>query len=99
MWWNLFLGNQTKVYQELLEIIQTMQEQLVGIQDTIDAEEEPDLYVSPSTAQEQYETQIREWKEWRECEPGLWQLFREEIDIETLAFYLLPQETKDNLMN
>ena len=89
-----------KGYQALLESVEAVQEQVEEIQDTMDAEAEPDLYVSPLTALEQFEVELRECKEWQEREPELWQtIFREEIDIETFAFYILPRETKDRLMN
>ena len=96
-WQNPFLD---KPYQELLESVEAIKEKVEEIQDTMDTEEEPDLYVSPLTALEQYEIEIQECKEWQEREPELWQtLFREEIDIETFAFYILPRETKNRLMN
>jgi len=89
-----------KPYQELLEGVEAIKEKVEEIQDTMDKEEEPDLYVSPLTALEQYEIEIQECKEWQEREPELWQtLFREEIDIETFAFYILPRDTRNRLMN
>ena len=89
-----------KGYQALLESVEAIQEQVEEIQDTMDAEAEPDLCVSPLTALEKFEVELRECKEWQEREPELWQtIFREEIDIETFAFYILPRETKDRLMN
>ena len=83
-----------------MESVEAIKEKVEEIQDTMDTEEEPDLYVSPLTALEQYEIEILECKEWQEREPELWQtLFREEVDIETFAFYILTRDTKNRLMN
>ena len=94
------MGKPDEAYRELLEGVEAIKEQVEELQDAMDAEEEPDLYIPPLTAQEQYEVEISDCKEWQEREPELWQtLFREEVDIETFAFYILPRETKDRLMN
>ena len=46
--------------------------------------------------QEQFEKELCEWKEWRDENPKIWKiLFKEEIDAETFAFYVLPNETKE----
>ena len=50
--------------------------------------------------QQQFERELGEWEEWRDENPKIWKLlFKEEIDTETFAFYLLPDETKGKLWN
>ena len=52
------------------------------------------------TPQKQFEQEILECTEWKENNPELWHiLFREEIDAETYAFFVLPDETKEKLRN
>ena len=62
--------------------------------------EEPDLYVEPLTAREEYEKEIRECVEWRAERPTYWKMmFKNGIDIETFAFTILPEETRKRLLN
>ena len=50
------------------------------------------------TPLEQFEKEITECREWKDDNPELWKiLFKEEIDAETFAFYVLPNETKEKL--
>ena len=54
----------------------------------------------PLTPREQFEKEITECREWKDDNPELWKiLFKEEIDAETFAFYVLPNETKEKLWN
>ena len=54
----------------------------------------------PLTPREQFEKEITECREWKDDNPEIWKiLFREEIDAETFAFYVLPNETKEKLWN
>ena len=62
--------------------------------------EEPDLYIEPLTAREEYEEEIRECIEWKEERPVYWKMmFKNGIDIQTFAFTLLPEETRKRLLN
>ena len=57
-----------------------------------------DEKTDPLTPREQSEKEITECREWKGDNPELWKiLFREEIDAETFAFYVLPNETKEKL--
>lgn len=52
------------------------------------------------TPRKQFEQEILECTEWKENNSELWQiLFKEEIDAETYAFFVLPDETKEKLRN
>ena len=54
----------------------------------------------PLTPREQFEKEITECREWKDDNPEIWKiLFKEEIDAETFAFYVLPNETKEKLWN
>ena len=60
-------------------------------------EDEKDL---PLTPREQFEKEITECREWKDDNPEIWKiLFKEQIDAETFAFYVLPNETKEKLWN
>ena len=70
------------------------------LQDQVNSIDEPDLYVEPETPFEEYQQEIRECKEWKEDNPEMWQtIFKDELDVETYAFYLLPDSTKEKLVN
>ena len=70
------------------------------LQDQIYSLDEPDLYVTPETPFEEYQQEIRECKEWKEDNPEMWQtLYKDELDVETFAFCLLPDSTKEKLVN
>ena len=59
-----------------------------------------DKKTDPLTPREQFEKEITECREWKDDNPEIWKiLFREEIDAETFAFYVLPNETKEKLWN
>ena len=59
-----------------------------------------DEKTDPLTPREQFEKEITEFREWKDDNPEIWKiLFREEIDTETFAFYVLPKETKEKLWN
>ena len=59
-----------------------------------------DEKTDPLTPREQFEKEITECREWKDDNPEIWKiLFREEIDTETFAFYVLPKETKEKLWN
>ena len=65
-----------------------------------DLYEEPDLYIPPLTPREEYEKEIHECVEWRASQPLYWYtVFKKGIDIETFAFTLLPEETRQKLIN
>ena len=52
------------------------------------------------TPRKQFEQEILECTEWKENNSELWHiLFKEEIDVETYAFFVLPDETKEKLRN
>jgi len=70
------------------------------LQDQVHSIDEPDLYVEPETPFEEYQQEIRECKEWKEDNPEMWQtLYKDELDVETFAFCLLPDSTKEKLVN
>ena len=70
------------------------------LQDQVNSIDEPDLYVEPETPFEEYQQEIRECKEWKEDNPEMWQtLYKDELDVETFAFCLLPDSTKEKLVN
>ena len=70
------------------------------LQDQVNSIDEPDLYVEPETPFEEYQQEIRECKEWKEENPEMWQtLYKDELDVETFAFCLLPDSTKEKLVN
>ena len=70
------------------------------LQQQFHASLEPDLYVEPQTPLEEYQQEIRECREWKEDHPEMWQtIFKDELDVETYAFYLLPDSTKEKLVN
>ena len=70
------------------------------LQDQVHSLDEPDLYVAPETPFEEYQQEILECKEWKEDHPEMWQtIFKDELDVETYAFYLLPDSTKEKLVN
>ena len=51
-------------------------------------------------ARKELENEVGECLELKEDSPEIWQiLFGDEIDPETLAFYILPDETREKLWN
>ena len=51
-------------------------------------------------ARKELEREVEECLELKEDSPEIWQiLFGDEIDPETLAFYILPDETRERLWN
>ena len=73
---------------------------LEDLQDQVHSIDEPDLYVEPQTPFEEYQQEIRECKEWKEDNPEMWQtLYKDELGVETFAFCLLPDSTKEKLVN
>ena len=54
----------------------------------------------PLPPREQFEKEITECREWKDDNPEIWKiLFKEEIDAETFAFFVLPNDTKEKLWN
>ena len=85
---------------ELRDLLENIAERIDGLQEAIYADQEPDLYVAPLTPLEQYEEEIIDCREWHGNAPELWKnVFRKDVDIEALAFYMLPEETRDRLTN
>ena len=79
--------------ENVVEVVDDLQDQVYSI-------DEPDLYVAPETPFEEYQQEIRECKEWKEDNPEMWQtLYKDELDVETFAFCLLPDSTKEKLVN
>ena len=90
-----------EVVETQAEIVRTM-DYLVDEVSELHAilHEEPDLYIEPLTAREEYEKEIRECIEWKEERPVYWKMmFKNGIDIQTFAFTLLPEETRKRLLN
>ena len=59
-----------------------------------------DKEADPLKPREQFEKEITECREWKDGNPEIWKiLFKKEIDAETFAFYVLPNETKEKLWN
>jgi len=80
--------------------VENVVEVVDDLQDQVNSIDEPDLYVEPETPFEEYQQEIRECKEWKEDNPEMWQtIFKDELDVETYAFYLLPTSTKEKLVN
>ena len=70
------------------------------IQHEIQVAFEPDLYVEPPTAFETFQQEVRECAEWKEDNPDFWQtIFKDNLDVETYAFCILPTETREKLVN
>ena len=70
------------------------------LQNQVHSIDEPDLYVEPQTPLEEYQQEIRECREWKEEHPEMWQtIFKDELDVETYAFCLLPTSTREKLVN
>ena len=83
---------------EITPILNYLVDEVTELQHILD--EEPDLYVEPLTAREEYEKEIRECVEWRAERPTYWKtMFKNGIDIETFAFTILPEETRKRLLN
>ena len=83
---------------EITPILDYLVDEVTELRHILD--EEPDLYVEPLTAREEYEKEIRECIEWREERPVYWKtMFKNGIDIETFAFTILPEETRKRLLN
>ena len=79
-------------------ILDDLQDQIMVLGEAL--EEEPDSYIKPLTAREEYEKEIRECIEWRAERPMYWKMmFKNGIDIETFAFTILPEETRKRLLN
>ena len=79
--------------EDVAEVVDDLQDQIYSI-------DEPDLYVTPETPFEEYQQEIRECREWKEDHPEMWQtIFRDELDVETYAFCLLPTSTREKLVN
>ena len=81
-------------------MVENVVEVVDDLQDQVNSIDEPDLYVEPETPFEEYQQEIRECKEWKEDNPEIWQtLYKDELDVETFAFCLLPTSTKEKLVN
>ena len=81
-------------------MVENVVEVVDDLQDQVNSIDEPDLYVEPETPFEEYQQEIRECKEWKEDNPEMWQtLYKDELDVETFAFCLLPDSTKEKLVN
>jgi len=81
-------------------MVENVVEVVDDLQDQVHSIDEPDLYVEPETPFEEYQQEIRECKEWKEDNPEMWQtLYKDELDVETFAFCLLPDSTKEKLVN
>jgi len=81
-------------------MVENVVEVVDDLQDQVNSIDEPDLYVEPETPFEEYQQEIRECKEWKEDNPEIWQtLYKDELDVETFAFCLLPDSTKEKLVN
>ena len=86
--------------QELLDIVENVVIVVDDLQDQVHSIDEPDLYVEPQTPLEEYQQEIRECREWKEEHPEMWQtIFKDELDVETYAFCILPTETREKLVN
>jgi len=79
--------------EDVVEVVDDLQQQVYSL-------DEPDLYVDPDTPFEVYQQEIRECKEWKKNNPEIWQtMFKDELDVETYAFCLLPDTTRAKLVN
>jgi len=88
------------VDQELLDIVEDVVEVVDDLQQQVYSLDEPDLYITPETPFEVYQQEIRECKEWKKNNPEIWQtIFKDELDVETYAFCLLPDTTRAKLVN
>ena len=90
-----------EVVETQTEIVRTM-DYLVDEVSELHAilHEEPDLYIEPLTAREEYEREIRECRDWRKENPMFWKMmFKKNIDLDTFAFTLLSEDTRKQLIN
>ena len=83
---------------EITPILDYLVDEVAELQAILD--EEPDIYVEPLTAREEYEKEIRECIKWKEERPMYWKMmFKNGIDIQTFAFTILPEGTRKRLLN
>ena len=85
---------------ELQDLIESLAERVEELEGAVSESHEPDLYVEPLTPLEEYKQGIIICKEWQKNASELWQtIYRETVDMETVAFYMLSDEAREQLRN
>ena len=78
--------------------IEELEERIDQLEQFLD--EDSDLYEPPDEALEIYNEELENCREWKASNPIFFKVFfKRKADVESLAFYLLPENVQRRLIN
>ena len=85
--------------EERLQQLETTIGELIDSVNSFREDPEDFMYETPEPAFEHFQREAQYWKEMKKDSPELWKLFKDELDVETIVFSYLEDETKERLLN